>query len=117
MIARAEQRLASARDDLAAGRNDVGYESARATAELAGKAILLSKTGSYPTKDHNVAGHLHQAKLLPPGIPPKALSKFLDAYARGDYGFDDPVEPRELRAAITMAEAVLSFAKEKGAPR
>lgn len=117
MISRAEQRLASARDDLAANRHDVGYESARAAAELAAKALLLAKTGSYPTKDHNVAGHLQQAKLVPPGLSPKALSKFLDDYTRGDYGFDQPVEPRELRAALATAEAILTHAKSQGARR
>lgn len=114
MIARAEQRLASARDDLSAGRHDVGYESARAAAELASKALLLSKTGSYPTKEHNVAGHLHQEKLLPKEIPAKTLSRFLDAYTRGDYGFGEPVEARELRAAIKNAEILLNAAKTKG---
>jgi HEPN domain-containing protein len=116
MIARAEQRLASAKDDAAAGRYDVGFESARAATELAAKALLLTKTGSYPTKDHNVAGHLHRAKLLPPDIAPKALSHFLDAYTRGDYGFAEPVEPRELRTAIKMAELMIAFAKTKGGP-
>lgn len=115
MISRAEQRLASAKDDLAAKRYDVGYESARAATELAAKALLLAKSGSYPTKDHNVAGHLQQAKALPVDVSPKALSRFLDSYTRGDYGFAQPAAPRELRAALAMAESMIAFARTKGA--
>lgn len=115
---RAEQRLASSRDDLDAGRHDVGYESARAAAELAGKALLLSKTGTYPTtKDHNVTGPLHQKRLIPTGISAKELSALLGDYARGDYGFKSPVEPREHRAALEIAEAMLAAADQRGPPR
>lgn len=116
MMERAEQRLASAKDDLAAERLEVGYESARAAAELAGKAMLLAKTGSYPTKDHNVAGHLMQAKLLPQDVSPKDLSRFLDDYTRGDYGFDKPVEARELRNAVQMAQRMVREARLRGPP-
>lgn len=117
MMERAEQRLASARDDQARGRLDVGYESARAAVELASKALLLAKTGSYPTKDHNVAGHLSQAKLLPPGVSPKDLSRLMDDYTRGDYGFDRPVEARELRAALALAQRMIDEARTRGPPR
>lgn len=116
MMDRARQRLASAKDDLASDRFDVGYESARAAAELAGKAMLLAKLGSYPNKDHNVAGPLAQAKLVPADVSPKELSRFLDDYARGDDGFDKPVEARELRAAIQLAERMIRAAEERGPP-
>lgn len=116
MMERARQRLEPAQDDLSRARYDVGFESARAAAELAGKAMLLAQTGSYPTKDHDVAGHLVQAKLIPADVSPKDLSRFLDDYTRGDYGFDRPVEPRELRKAIALAERMLDEAKVRGAP-
>lgn len=117
MVDRAEQRLQSARDDQAKGRLDVGYESARAAAELASKALLLAKTGAYPTKDHNVAGHLSQAKLIPADVSPKDLSRLMDDYARGDYGFDRHVEARELRAALVLAQRMIDEARARGPPR
>lgn len=116
ILDRAEQRLASALDDQASGRLDVGYESARAAAELAAKALLLAKTGSYPTKDHNVAGHLVQARLVPQDMSAKELSSFLGDYTRGDYGFDMPVEARELRAALQRARRLIEEAKGRGPP-
>lgn len=116
LMERARQRLASARDDLTSARYDVGYESARAAAELAGKAMMLAKLGSYPSKDHNVAGPLAQAKLIPADVSPKELSRLLDDYARGDYGFDRPVEARELRAALRLAERMIDEADARGPP-
>lgn len=117
MVARADQRIASAHDDLKAGRYDTGYESARAAAELGAKAILLSRTGAYPTKDHNVAGHLVQAKVTIPSVSAKELSHLLSDYTRGDYGFEEPVEPRELKKALGIASAVLAHARTVGAPK
>lgn len=116
MMERARQRLASARDDLAGARYGVGYESARAAAELAAKAMMLAGLGSYPTKDHNVAGPLAHAKLVPADVSPKELSRLLDDDARGDYGFDRPVEARELRAAIKLAERMIDEAQARGPP-
>lgn len=116
ILARAEQRIASARDDVRAERFDVGYESARAAAELAGKALLLAKTGAYPTKDHNVSGALHQQKLLPTSVSAKDLSKLLGDYTRGDYGFDRPANAREVRQALVIAVEMLDHARMRGPP-
>lgn len=118
MLRHADEFLASARADRQASppRRNVGFDNARTAAELAGKALLLARTGDYPRKGgggHNIGGLLFQNGLVPDGVEPKRLARLLREHTRGDYGFMKPVSEGELDEALRIAEAVLASAKAK----
>lgn len=102
ILERAEEHLKAAQTCLAAGLLNPAYELARTAAELYGKALILKRLGSYP-RDHNVSGELRHRRLLPDDVSPTDLSKLLEDYTRGGYGFEEPVEAREARKAIAIA--------------
>lgn len=108
MRQRAEQFLAAAASELEAGRLEVAFALARTAAELAGKALLLARTGSYPTRDHAIGRHLEEAGVIPPGIDKRQLAHLLTQYTRGEYGFAEPVHRREAERAVRMARALLN---------
>ncbi|HUR68117.1 MAG TPA: HEPN domain-containing protein [Candidatus Thermoplasmatota archaeon] len=102
LVSGSEEWLAAARDELAAGRNRVAFESARHAAELACKALLLRATGSYP-KTHDVSGQLAQTGALPSGITGRRLSRFLADFTAGTYGFSRELTGAHVEDAIQMA--------------
>lgn len=103
---RAQEYLEAAEDSLKEGRLNVAYDEARTAAELAAKATLAGKTGSFP-RDHNPAGKLFQEGLVPEGMNPKELSRLLGDHTRGTYGFQDPVEEEEVEDAVRTARKLL----------
>jgi len=102
----AAEWLAAAEDELRAGRLRVAFESARHAAELAGKARLLSATGTYP-KSHTIASQLHRAGLVPSGVDAKAVHRLLSEFTLGTYGFDRPLAREDVVAAIALARSML----------
>lgn len=111
LMALAGEYLESAASNLDAERFHVAFESARHAAELAGKAPLLDARGDYP-KSHDVGRPLAAAGLVPPGISPAALDRFLAQYLRGRYG-GDVVDASSAREALRMARVVVAHAKER----
>ena len=111
MLARATEHLQAAQRCLGDGLHHPAYELARTAAELYAKALLVRKTGSYP-REHNVSGELQHRRLIPPDVSPTELSRFLDDYTRGGYGFSHPVEAREVRKAIALATKLRQAAEE-----
>lgn len=87
---------------------NAAYELGRTAAELASKALLFRAKGTYP-KEHNVAGALHQHRLLPAGVSETKLSRLLADFTRGSYGFNEPVEPAEAKRAIDLASQILDL--------
>lgn len=102
---RAREFLEAARTSLAAERFNVAFDEARDAAELAAKALLCRRDGTYPAA-HNVAGPLQTARLIPRGLSPKALSRLLSAASRGRYGISEPVTRVEAKDAVAAAEAL-----------
>jgi HEPN domain-containing protein len=111
LVAGAQEWLAAARTEMSAGRLRVAFESARHAAELAGKAILSARLGTFP-KSHLVAGALARSGGLPPGVDGKTLHKLLSEFTLGTYGFDRPISEREVSDAVTVAEQMMSAAAE-----
>jgi hypothetical protein len=111
LLQRAEGYLRTAQS--AAENGDVmpAYENARTAAELAAKSMLQRK-GLPFGKEHNVASDLVQAGLWPSGQPGKRLSKFLQDYTRGIYGFDEPVRAADLGRALRLAGDLLAAARK-----
>lgn len=116
MLSRAEEHLLAAEACLAKSLLNPAYELARTAAELYAKTLLLGRTKDYP-REHNVAGELQHQRLVPRAMSPAKLSRFLDDHTRGGYGFDQPVEAREVRAAIDMARQLAAAAKEGSTSR
>ncbi|MBI4393269.1 MAG: HEPN domain-containing protein [Euryarchaeota archaeon] len=109
----AEEWLAAAKENLAAGRFHTAFESARQAAELAAKALLSRKSGKYPS-DHMVAGPLFQAGLLPEGVDGKRLHKLLSRFTLGTYGFDETVHRSEVQDAVRLAERMVKALRAAG---
>ena len=107
LIERAEEFLAAAQQLAGSGLNNAAFDDARHAAELAGKALLLQKLGSYPQK-HQIAGELTHAGLLPPELEPRTVSRVLGAFTAGRYGFTDNKGPDEVAEAIAVAQALVA---------
>jgi HEPN domain-containing protein len=105
----AEEYLAAAQANLAAGRRHAAFESARHAAELAGKACLLDAKGNYP-KAHDIGRDLAEAGRVPPDLAPEALDRFLAQYVRGRYGADE-ITPAAAAEALRMAHHMVAFAR------
>lgn len=104
---RAKEYLAAAEASYEGRRFAVAYDEARTAAELASKAIL-SRAGLTFKKEHNVAGDLRDASLLPTGIGASSLSRLLGDASRGTYGFDTPPSRVEAKDAIATAKALFA---------
>ncbi len=113
MLDRAQEFLESAVSDLDADppRPHVAYADARTAAELAGKALLLDATGSYP-KEHAIGGALYQADLMPPDTDPRALDRFLRDHTRARYGFLDRLGTEDAQDAIELARRLVRHAED-----
>lgn len=107
---RAEEYLEAARSSAEANRHSVAFDEARTACELFCKALLLAKTGTYP-RDHNVAGPLYHAGLVPPGLDPRTLSNLLKSHTKGTYGFDDAPTGEDVAWALDIAERLAEHAR------
>ena len=111
ILARAREHLDGAHVARDSALPNVAYELARTAAELAVKALLLRKTGTYPKGEHNPAKELRKARIpLPGNVAEAKLSELLKDYQRGSYGFAEPVLPADLGRALSLAEAVMAWA-------
>ena len=91
----------------------VAYDEARHAAELAGKALLLRKTGSYPKRGkagHRIGSLLAREGLVPRGLDFLDLNGLLDHHTRGAYGFGRPFGAHEVEIAIETARAMTEAA-------
>src|SRR5687768_694285 len=104
----ARDNLASARDNLshAPPRASVAYSEARHAAELAGKSLLMRKTGAYPWK-HEIGAVLYQAGVLPSSANPRQADRLLRSSTRGEYGVFDVPTPEECAEMVALAELLL----------
>lgn len=114
MLDRAHEFLESAIADLTAEppRTHASLADARTAAEIAGKALLLHATGTYP-KQHALGGALFEARLIPPTTDPRELDRFLRDHTRARYGFLDRVPVHEAQEAIDLAHALLDHAESQ----
>lgn len=112
LLERAEGYLLTARAAFDAGLRPQAFENARTAAELAAKSVL-QRAGIRYGKEHNVARELVTAGGWPPGEPAKRLSKFLEDFTRGVYGFHEPVTSREAERALRLASEVIEHAKSR----
>jgi len=111
LLQRAEGYLRTAQSAADNGDTMPAYENARTAAELAAK-FMLEKKGIPFSKEHNVAPDLVKAGLWPGGEVGKRLSKFLQDYTRGVYGFDEPVRTADLSRALRLAGDLLAAARK-----
>lgn len=107
----AREWLEAAEAEALAGRHLVAFESARHAAELACKAILLLRVGSYP-KMHDVSGLLSQREMLPSGVSGRSLSRLLSAFTSGTYGEGRPVDAPLVTSALHVARLCLAAMEE-----
>lgn len=111
MLKRARQFLDAAQAEGAAGWREVAFALARTAVELAGKALLLVKTGTYPPKEHAIGGMLARAGLVPRGMDKGELAQFLAQYSRGEYGVFESVSAREVTRALGLATTLVNAAE------
>lgn len=112
MLDRAHEFLESAAADAAADppRPNAAYADARTAAELAGKALLLHATGSYP-KEHAIGGLLFREQLIPAELEARELDRFLRDHTRARYGFLDRISPQDAEDAVWLARAFTEHAE------
>lgn len=103
----AREWLNAAEDEREANRNNVAFEAARHAAELAGKALLLEGTGTYPDRRHNVSGPLSQEDLVPSNVSASDLSKLLSEHTLGTYGFSRTIHRKDVNQAIRVARRMV----------
>jgi HEPN domain-containing protein len=116
LLAGAREWLDAARAESNAGRLRVAFESARHSAELACKTLLVLHQGEFP-KTHLVAPPLVRLGLLPPHVDAKALHKLLAEFTLGTYGFDRPITGSDVQRALSLASAVLAAAEAAASPQ
>ncbi len=91
----------------------VAYDEARHCIELAGKILLLHKTGDYPKRGragHRIGDLLARNGLIPSGVDLHDLNRALDHHTRGAYGFFDEFTTQETQDVIGLAETMLNAA-------
>lgn len=106
VVALAEEWLGAGIAELEEGRHHVAFEALRNAAELAGKALLLRQTASFP-QDHAIAGLLARADLVPSDVDARDLHRLLSRFTVGPYGFEVTVHRKDVIAARRIAERMV----------
>lgn len=115
MIEHAQIYLESAHSNKATGPRQypVAYDEARHALELAGKTLLLHKTGKYPTRGksaHRIGNLLARKGLIPQAASLHDLNRVLDHHTRGSYGFYEEFTTEEVQSAISLARILIEAA-------
>lgn len=116
MLEHARNYLANARDTLEHGpsRYAIAYDEARHAIELAGKVLLLRRTGDYPKRGktgHGIGGRLGFLGLIPTAVDRHELSRVLDQHTRGSYGFLEEFTRMEVEEVVAMAGRMVAAAE------
>lgn len=116
MLGHARNYLANARDTVEHGpsRYAIAYDEARHAIELAGKVLLLRRTGDYPKRGktgHGIGGRLGFHGLIPASVDRHDLSRVLDQHTRGSYGFQEEFTRSEVEEVIAIAEWMVAAAE------
>lgn len=110
LLERAIEWVETARLAIAERHANAAYECARTACELAGKALLSLRLGSYP-RQHEIQGLLSKEALIPPNVNKTTLSRILGDWTRGTYGFAEPVSMKEAEQALRVAERMVEAAR------
>lgn len=102
----AQEWLVAAENQLEARRLRVAFELFRHSAELAAKAMLARKLGSFP-KEHSVAGLLVKEGIPPSDVDGKKLHRLLSRFTLGTYDFETPVHEADLQDARRLARRMV----------
>lgn len=105
---RAEEYLEAAEDAFAHDPPllSPAFDHAHLAAELAGKSLLLRQTGSYP-REHQIAGAIGHAGLIPHALEAKTLGPFFNEYNRARYDLA-AVSEDEVRDARHIAGVMVA---------